>query len=107
MYVGYPLTKYTIQPFNDYDLTNNVQEARFRHHFNCHLSSLCIFVKHAFGRIKGCFSILRCMPGNDINIIYKTVEALMIIHNIVECFNDNPTDIEGYNREEEDDVDEI
>ncbi|RDX50634.1 hypothetical protein OH76DRAFT_1348451, partial [Lentinus brumalis] len=98
---------YTIRPFNDYDLTNNVQEARTRRRFNRRLSSLRIFVEHAFGRLKGRFPVLRCMPGKDIDMIYRSVESLMIIHNIVERFNDDPTDIEAYDGEEDDDVDEV
>ncbi|RDX43328.1 hypothetical protein OH76DRAFT_1361337, partial [Lentinus brumalis] len=98
---------YTIRPFNDYDLTTNAHEARFRRRFNRRLSSLRIFVEHAFGRLKGRFPVLRCMPGNDIDMIYRTVEALMVIHNILERFNDDPTDIEEYNGEEDDDADEV
>ncbi len=106
-HTGYPLTKFSIRPFNDYDLTDNAHEARIRRRFNRRLSSLRIFVEHAFGRLKGRFPVLRCFPGRNVDEMYKTVEALMIIHNILERFHDDPNDIEGFNDEEDDDVDDI
>ncbi len=51
--------------------------------------------------------MLRCFPGRNIDEMYKTVEALMVIHNILECFHDDPTNIEDFDGEEDDDVDEI
>ena len=106
-YLGYPLTKYSIRPFNDYDLTNNPHEARYRRRFNRRLSSLRIFVEHAFGRLKGRFPILRAMTGRDIDEVYRILEALMIVHNILERLRDDPSDIEDYDGEEDEDVDVV
>lgn len=41
------------------------------------------------------------MPGSNLNRIYTTIEALLVIHNILLGRNDDPTEIEGYNGEED------
>lgn len=47
--------------------------------------------------MKGRFPILRNFPGQDHQAIYETIEALFILHNILEEFGDDPTEIDGYN----------
>ncbi|KAG2067777.1 hypothetical protein BDR04DRAFT_951972, partial [Suillus decipiens] len=84
---------FSIRPFHDHDLTNNPEEASCRKKWNKKLSSLRIFIEHAFGRLKGCFLILCGMPGRDLEVIYKTLEALMVIHNILEGLQDDPLTI--------------
>lgn len=81
---GYPLTTFSIRPFNDYDLTGNPTEAAQRKAWNRQLSSVQIFVEHAFGRLKGRFPYLRFMPGRNMTEMYRIIEALMIVHNILE-----------------------
>lgn len=61
--VGYPLTKYSIRPFHDHDLTSDPDEARRRKAWNCKFSSLRVRIEHVFGRLKGRFPYLRCIPG--------------------------------------------
>lgn len=71
------------------------------------MSSLRIFVEHAFGRMKGRFPWLRYITYHDIDEIYKTVEALLILHNFLEARNDDPTTIRGFHGAEDEDVDEV
>lgn len=94
---GYPLTQFTIRPFAEYDLTNNRGEARARRDWNFALSHLRIAIEHAFGRLKGRFPILRNFPGQEFKPIFETIEACMIIHNVLTRLGDDPDEIEGYN----------
>lgn len=98
------MTKFTIRPFNDHDLTDDVDEAHQRKLWNKKLSKLRIFVEHAFGRLKGRFPHLRQMTGYDLEDMYRSIEAVMIIHNILEAFGDDPTTIRGFNGLEDDDI---
>ncbi|KAI0039147.1 hypothetical protein FA95DRAFT_1504574, partial [Auriscalpium vulgare] len=98
---------FTIRPFNDHDLTDDPVESARRTKFNRKLSSLRIFVEHAFGRLKGRFPILRNMPGRNLKEVYRTIEALMIIHNILEAFGDDPSMLKHYNGAEDADVDAV
>ncbi|PPQ98190.1 hypothetical protein CVT26_003236 [Gymnopilus dilepis] len=104
---GYPLTPFSIRPFHLHDLTNNLEEATRRKRWNRNLSSVRIFVEHAFGRLKGRFPILRGMPGRNILEMQKMVEALMILHNILEERGDDPTTIAGFNGLEDRHVGEV
>jgi hypothetical protein len=106
-YLGYPLTKHSIRPFNEFDLTNNPEEASQRRKWNRQLSSLRIFVEHAFGRLKGRFPLLRCMTGFNIRDMFHIIEASMILHNLLEELGDDPTTIKGFNGREDDDVVEV
>ncbi|KAL5511017.1 hypothetical protein ACEPAG_3736 [Sanghuangporus baumii] len=99
---GYPLTKFTIRPFADSDLTNDEDESHRRRDFNFQLSHLRICIEHSFGMLKGRFPALRCMPGTDLNVIFTVIEALMVVHNILIDLGDDPTLIEDY-----DGVDEL
>jgi hypothetical protein len=101
---GYPLTKYSIRPFSDFDLTNDVEEAAERKIWNQKLSGLRVAVEDAFGRWKGRFPVLRQFPGRKIKEMYHLIEGLMIIHNILEEFRDDPTAIAGFNGLEDADV---
>lgn len=94
---GYPLTKFTIRPFADSDLTNDHVEAERRRLFNYKLSHIRISIEHAFGMLKGRFPALRCMPGYDLNAVCSAIETLMVIHNILIELHDDPEDIDGYN----------
>jgi hypothetical protein len=101
------LTKFSIRPFNDHDLTEDPIEARRRKIFNKKLSQLRIFVEHAFGRLKGRFPHLRWMPGRHLTEMYQIIEALMIFHNILEELGDDPTTIRGFNGLEDDDAEMV
>lgn len=79
-------------------------EAHARKAWNRKLSSLRIYIEHAFGRLKGRFPHLRFLSGVDLEEIYRSIKALMIIHNILEGWGDNPTQISGFNGKEPIDV---
>lgn len=98
---------YSIRPFNEFDLTNDPDEARQQQDWNRKLSSLRIFVEHAFGRLKGHFPLLRGMTGFDLLDIFWMVEAAMILHNVLEEFGDDPTTIKGFNGIEDKNVNEV
>lgn len=98
---------YSIRPFNEFDLTNDLDEARWQRDWNRKLSSLCIFVKHAFGRLKGRFPLLHGMTGFDLLDIFWMVEVAMILHNVLEEFSNDPTTIKGFNGIEDKNVNEV
>lgn len=106
-FTGYPLTKYSIRPFADYDITNDPAESAERKQWNSQLSHLRVAVENAFGRLKGRFPCLRNLPGHDVREMFRTVEALLIVHNIVEEFGDDPTNIEGFNGIEDPGVNDV
>ena len=106
-FLGYPLTKYSIWPFSDFDLTNDNAEAADRKQWNVSLSRLRVAVKNAFGCLKGCFLSLRNLPGHNIDEMFRTIEALLIVHNIVEEFGDDPKTIPGINGQEDADVGDV
>jgi hypothetical protein len=61
--------------------------------FNLRLSSVRIVIEHAFGLFKGRFPSLRAMgPHQNIQDLYKTIEALMVLHNMAINFKDRPCD---------------
>ena len=98
------MTKFSIRPFNDYDLTGDPAEAARRKAWNRQLSSVRIFVEPAFGHLKGRFPYLHMMPGWDLTEMYHIIEALMIVHNILEEQGDDPTTIAGFNGQEDEDI---
>jgi hypothetical protein len=62
--------------------------------FNQRLSGVCISVEHAFGVFKGRFLSLRVMGAHDdMQEIYRVMEALIILHNICIELEDRPEDI--------------
>ncbi|EJC99238.1 uncharacterized protein FOMMEDRAFT_69517, partial [Fomitiporia mediterranea MF3/22] len=87
---------FTIRPFAEYDITANRLEARQRRDWNFNLSKVRVCIEHAFGRLKGCFPCLRNLPGYDLEAMWRTVEACMILHNILQGIRDDPTTIEGF-----------
>ena len=101
---GYPLTQFTIRPFANHDLTDEEDEAAACRHWNRELSALRVAVEHAFGMLKGRFPALRSLPGHNLRVMWSTVEALMIVHNILTECGDNPYDIQGFNGQEDVDL---
>ena len=104
---GYPLTQYSIRPFSDYDLTNDAAEAREQKIWNVKLSCLWVAVENAYGQLKGRFPCLRALCGRKIHDMYHFIESLLIVHNIIEEFGDDPKDISGFNGLEDPWVDEV
>jgi hypothetical protein len=98
-----PLTKFTIQPFSEYDLTNDPEEKSKRCHFNRDLSHICVRVEHAFGILKGRFMALRGLRGRDLAQMWGFIEAPLVIHNILTEYGDDPYEIEGFNGQEDED----
>ena len=41
------------------------------------------------------------MPGRNMTEMYRIIEALMIVHNILEEYGDDPTTIAGFNGQED------
>lgn len=106
-FLGYPLTKFTIRPFAEYDLTNNAVEARARKRWNFDLSHLRVRIEHSYGRLKGRFPLLRYMTGTNLEVMWRTIESCLIMHNILTELGDDPTTIEGYNGLEDEDDEEV
>ncbi len=104
---GYPHTHFLIQPFTDYNLTQDPVKAIDWKRWNCKLSSLHVLVEHVFGRLKGKFPILRCLPSRKLQDHCMLIEALMIVHNILEEYGDDPETIRGFNGKEDDDVRDV
>ncbi|EPS93145.1 hypothetical protein FOMPIDRAFT_1092583, partial [Fomitopsis schrenkii] len=98
---------FTIRPFSDSDLTADPAEAAHRKKFNKRLSQLRIAVEHTFGRLKGRFPALRAMSGRRLSGIYCAIEALMVVHNILERRRDNPWRLPDYRGNEDPDRDEV
>ena len=73
-------------------------------HWNRELSALQVAVEHAFGMLKGWFPALRSLPGHNLRVMWRAVEALMIVHNILTECEDNPYDIQGFNGQEDVDL---
>ncbi|KIK80957.1 hypothetical protein PAXRUDRAFT_71613, partial [Paxillus rubicundulus Ve08.2h10] len=69
--------------------------------WNQQLSSLCIFVEHAFRRLKGWFPLLFWFVGYDLTDMFRMIRAAMILHNILEEFGDDPSTIRGFNGRED------
>ncbi|EJD02842.1 uncharacterized protein FOMMEDRAFT_156199 [Fomitiporia mediterranea MF3/22] len=95
---------FTIRPFAEYDISSNRLQARQRRDWNFKLSSIRVCIEHAFGRLKGRFPLLRRLSGKTMKVCWRTIEACMILHNILEELGDDPSTIEGFNGEE--DIDE-
>ncbi|TBU21488.1 hypothetical protein BD311DRAFT_229773 [Dichomitus squalens] len=47
------------------------------------------------------------MSCHDVDEVYKILESLMVIHNILERFQDDPADIEDFDDEEDEGVAEV
>lgn len=68
------------------------------------MSHIRITVEHAYGRLKGHFRALQNLPGRDIEEMLQSIEALLILHNILLEFGDAGEDMEWSdpNKERED-----
>jgi hypothetical protein len=83
LFTGYSLSPYVLIPF----AKNELQvDRRRRREFNRKISRARIVVEWAFGRLKWRFPALTKLGAvHDINDTYRTIEALMIVHNM--CFD--------------------
>ncbi|KAF9019501.1 hypothetical protein BDZ89DRAFT_313433 [Hymenopellis radicata] len=81
--------------------TTAIDKRRMRH-FNKLLSSVRISVEHAFGALKGRFPSLRCMGAHkDPDDIYRVIEALIVLHNMMLFIGDKPEHIWTMNLDSE------
>ncbi|KIL67330.1 hypothetical protein M378DRAFT_74002, partial [Amanita muscaria Koide BX008] len=89
---------YTMRPFSEPEITKAlVNDQERMRKFNQRLSSVRISAEHAFGVLKGRFLSLRVMgPHDDVQEIYRVIEALMILHNFCIEHDDQPEDIYDY-----------
>jgi hypothetical protein len=96
LFLGYCSTPYTVRPFDETELSKAPDEVTYKRMraFNKRLSGVRITVEHAFGRLKGRFRALKEMgPHEDIQEMYKAIEALLILHNICIDLGDKPEEI--------------
>ena len=62
------------------------------------LSSIRIYIEHAFGLLKSRFQSLRQLGRHkDIQQSYHVIQALMVTHNLCIDFGDHPMDTSGTN----------
>jgi hypothetical protein len=101
---GYPVTEWTVRPFTKTELDD--RQARHlrqnRVKWNTKHSRAHIGAEHYFGGLKGWFPALKLVPGRDIKQIYLSVEALIIVHNILMELNNAPEEIDGFTPQEGD-----
>ena len=64
-------------------------------------------VENAYGWLKGQFPCLRALSGRKIRDMDHFIESLLIVHNIIEEFGDDPKDISEFNGLEDPWVDEV
>lgn len=90
---GYPSSPWVIHPFNETELrTADAEDVGHIKVFNQALSSVHIASEHAFGILKHRFLSLKKMgTHNDVQSVYKVIEALMILHNICMIWKDECT----------------
>ncbi|KAF7334180.1 DDE Tnp4 domain-containing protein [Mycena venus] len=91
---GYPSSPFTVRPFDEPEIAAaSIEDKERMQAFNLRLSRIRIIVEHAFGLFKGRFPSLHGMgPHHDIEDIYRTIEALMVSHNMAIDFRDQPND---------------
>ncbi|KAL1948348.1 hypothetical protein VTO73DRAFT_12423 [Trametes versicolor] len=89
---GYPSSPYVLRPFSEPEVAAaSAQDRQRMREFNARISSIRIASEHTFGRLKGRFTSLKCMgPHDDLDDLYKAIEALMILHNICIEWKDKP-----------------
>jgi hypothetical protein len=98
---GYAVTEWTVRPFSEKELRSGSRQERLRcKKWNVKHSRARIGSEHYFGGLKGRFPALKLMPGRDMKQLYRSVEALIILHNILLELNDSPHDIDDFSAEE-------
>ena len=97
MRVGYPSSPYLLRPYSEPELDGYYgDELRRRHAFNRKLSSIRIYIEHAFGLLKSRFQSLRQLGRHeDIQQTYRVIQALMVTHNLCIDLGDHPMEVSG------------
>jgi len=81
---GYPSSPYTLRPFTEPEVeAHHGAERKRRLAFNNRLSSIRVFIEHAFGLLKNRFLSLKDFGRHQkIQEVYRVIQALMVIHNL-------------------------
>ncbi|KAG8716503.1 hypothetical protein FRC09_015670 [Ceratobasidium sp. 395] len=91
---GYTLTQYVITPFDVHDLRNvGTREQQQKRQWNKALSSRRMVVEHTFGLFKKRFAYLQGIRGRHMYTIYRVLESLIVLHNILYEFGDLTEDL--------------
>ncbi|QRW13271.1 DDE superfamily endonuclease [Ceratobasidium sp. AG-Ba] len=91
---GYSLSQYMMMPFQEHELRiAEPPEKRKMKKWNKAFASQRIVVEHTFGRLKKRFGYLRGIPGRHMGTIYRVIESLVILHNILLDFGDLAEDL--------------
>jgi hypothetical protein len=81
-------------PFQENELRDlSTQTNRLHKKWNKAFSRQRIVVEHAFGRLKARFRYFGGIRGWDIGNIYRTIESLIVLHNILIEFGDYTEDL--------------
>lgn len=90
--LGYPSLPYILRPFTKPEIHREpAPEQRCRRQFNRRISSIQIYVEHAFGILKGRFPALEDLGTTEnIQDVYQTVQALFVLHNVCIDLQDWP-----------------
>ncbi|QRW00132.1 DDE superfamily endonuclease [Ceratobasidium sp. AG-Ba] len=84
--LGYPCTPYVLRPYAEDEMAND--RAR-KQRFNKRLSRVRVQIECAFGRFKSRFPSLYLMgTPEDMKDLYRSVQALMVLHNLCIDFHD-------------------
>ena len=105
---GYMSTPWTVRPFDEAEIgrASEIDKKRMRE-FNQRLSSIRIISEHAYGQLKGRFPGLKAAGQHqDIEDLYKAIEALLVLHNICKDWRDRPEDIPDFDPRELDNGDD-
>lgn len=107
--LGYPTSPYLLRPYSEPELDGYYGgELRRRHAFNRKLSSIRIYIEHAFGLLKSRFQSLRALGWHEnIDQAYHVIQALMITHNLCIDFEDHPMDVQGVNNVSEEGLEDV
>jgi hypothetical protein len=102
VYIGYPSSPFLLRPFTDPEVNNQSPAERDRRKkFNRRLSSIRIYVEHAFGILKARFSSLKELGTHDNpQDMYRAVEAMIAVHNLCIDLKDGADDFFDANEEQ-------
>jgi hypothetical protein len=84
--IGYPMSPYILRPYANDEMGTHRQRKRT---FNRIISGTRVLVECSFGRFKARFPALLAMgTPADIKDLYRTLEALMALHNLCIDYHD-------------------
>ncbi|KAF8835018.1 hypothetical protein BDN67DRAFT_876144, partial [Paxillus ammoniavirescens] len=86
---------YVLRPFTEPEVNRQQAHEKVWHcKFNKRLSSIQIYVEHAFSLLKGHFPALKDLPlERNMQDMYRLMEALITLHNICIALGDAPEHI--------------